>query len=61
MKTWKQSRIKVEATKAVCRFEKEGQHVMDIIFMVTNRDVAYRYRLYPKKLRGCNTFVTIAE
>ena len=61
LKTCKQSQIKVEATKAVCRFEKKGRHVMDIIFMVTNRDVAYRYRLYPMEQRGGDTLAGVVE
>ena len=61
LKTWKQSQIKVEATKAVCRFEKKDRHVMDIIFMVTNRDVAYRYRLYPMEQRGGDTLAGVVE
>ena len=56
LKTWKQSQIKVEATKAVCRFEKKGRHVMDIIFMVTNRDVALphgaAWRRYARRSGG---------
>ena len=49
LKTIKQSRVQYEATEAVCHFEKEGRQALDIIFRVTNRDVAYRYKLYPKK------------
>ena len=43
----KQSNVNVDATKAVCRFEKEGKPVMDIIFWVSNRDVAFRYAFHP--------------
>ena len=49
LKTWKQSHIIVEGTEAVCQIEKDGYHAMDIIFRVTNRDVAYRYKLYTRK------------
>lgn len=47
--TIKQHQVSYEATEAVCHFEKDGRHAMDIIFRVTGCDVAYRYRLYPKK------------
>ena len=54
--TIKQSRVSYEATEAVCQFEKEGgEHqpsgkpALDIIFRVTGRDVAYRYKIYAQK------------
>lgn len=49
LNTIKQSHVSYEATEAVCTFEKEGQPAMDIIFRVSNRDVAFRYKIYPKK------------
>ena len=49
LKTTKQSHVKVEATEAVCRFEKNGRQALDIIFRVTGRDVAYRYKIYAQK------------
>lgn len=49
LNTIKQSHVSYEATEAVCTFEKEGQLAMDIIFRVSNRDVAFRYKIYPKK------------
>lgn len=45
----KQSHVDYEATEAIASYEQDGQTVMDIIFRVSNRDVAYRYRIYPKK------------
>ena len=48
MKTIKQSRVEYEATEAVVKFEKDNHDVMDIIFRVSNRDVAYCYKIYPK-------------
>ena len=59
--TWKQSHVKVEATEAVCRFEKDGRKAMDITFRVTNRDVAYRYTIYPRKVRGGETLAAVVE
>ncbi|MBR3455863.1 MAG: glycoside hydrolase family 97 protein [Bacteroidaceae bacterium] len=43
----KQSHIDYEATEAVATFTRQGNPVMDIIFRVSNRDVAYRYKIYP--------------
>ena len=57
LKTIKQSRVQYEGTEAVCHFEKDGWQAMDIIFRVTGRDVAYRYKLYPKK----ETLVAVVE
>ena len=49
----KQSHVDYEATEAVAEavvsYEQDGQNVMDIIFRVSNRDVAFRYKVYPKK------------
>ena len=45
----KQSHVDYEATEAVATYQQNGQPVMDIIFRVSNRDVAFRYKLYPKK------------
>lgn len=45
----KQSNVSVAATKAVCHFEKEGKPVLDIIFWVSNRDVAFRYAILSKR------------
>ena len=45
----KQSHVDYEATEAVAQYEQDGKVVMDIIFRVSNRDVAYRYKIYPKK------------
>lgn len=44
----KQSHVDYEAKQAVCSFTQDGKKVMDIIFRVSNRDVAFRYRVYPK-------------
>ena len=61
LKTWKQSHVKNEATEAVCHFEKDGRQALDIIFHVTSRDVAFRYKIYPKKVRGGETLVAVIE
>ena len=61
LKTTKKSHISYDATEAVCRFEKNGRHVLDIQFHITERDVAYRYKIYPKKGRGCETLVAVVN
>ena len=49
LKTIKQSHVSYEATEAVCQFEKDGKPALDVIFRVTGRDVAYRYKIYASK------------
>ena len=61
LKTTKQSHVKVVATEGVCRFEKDGREALDVIFRVTSRDVAYRYKVYPKKVRGGETMSGVVE
>ena len=61
LKTTKQSHISYDATEAVCRFEKDGKQVMDVQFHITERDVAFRYKLYPKKGRGGETLVAVVN
>ena len=45
----KKSHVDYEATEAVCSFEQKGKKVLDVIFRVSNRDVAYRYRILPQR------------
>ena len=45
----KQSCVDYEANEAVATYVKNDIPVMDIIFRVSNRDVAFRYKLYPQK------------
>lgn len=59
LKTTKQSQVTYEATEAVCQFEQNGRQVLDVIFRVSNRDVAFRYKLYPKRARGGETLVAV--
>ena len=58
LKTTKQSHVTYEATEGVCQFDKGGYR-MDVIFRVSNRDVAYRYKLYPRRGRGGETLVAL--
>ena len=48
LQTTKQSHVSHQATEATCQFEKDGRRALDIIFHVTSRDVALRYKVYPK-------------
>ena len=45
----KQQQVSYEANEAVATYLQKGQPVMDVIFRVSNRDVAFRYKLYPKR------------
>ena len=49
LRTIKQSQTLFMATTAVCHFEKRGHEVLDIEFAITNRDVAFRYRILPRR------------
>jgi len=51
----KQSHIDYEANEAIATYTRQGNPVMDIIFRVSNRDVAYRYKIYPgrRETRVC--------
>jgi hypothetical protein len=61
LKTTKQSHVTVTATEGICRFEKDGREALDVIFRVTSRDVAFRYKVYPKKVRGGETMSGVVE
>ena len=67
LQTWKQSHVKYEATEAVCHFEKAGDErrpsrlALDVIFRVTGRDVAFRYKIYPRRGRGGETLAAVIE
>ena len=45
----KQSHVDYEANEATIHYEKDGIPTMDITFRVSNRDVAFRYTLHPRK------------
>ena len=61
LKTIKQSQVTYEATEAVCQFEQNGRQVLDVIFRVSNRDVAFRYKLYSRRARGGETLVAVVN
>jgi hypothetical protein len=45
----KKSSVHYMANEAVFSFTKEGTSVLDVIFRVSNNDVAFKYKLYPQK------------
>ena len=45
----KQSQVNYQATQAVCAFQQGGRKVLDVIFRVSNRDVAFRYKIYERR------------
>ena len=49
LKTIKQSHVSYEATEATLAIEKNGRKVMDVVFRLSNRDVAFRYQVYPRR------------
>lgn len=57
VKTAKQMHVSYEANEAVCTFDKNGRHVLDVVFRVSNRDVAYRYHIEGKR----QTLVGVVE
>ena len=61
LKTIKQSHVTYEANEGVCQFAKDGWHAMDIIIRVSNRDIAIRYKFYPKKVRNDETRVAVVQ
>ena len=57
LNTIKQRHVTYEATEGTYPFDKDGRHVLDIIFRVSNRDVAFSYRIYPRR----DTRVAVVE
>lgn len=55
----KQKTIQVDAWERVIAFAKEDKPVMELQLRVSNRDVAFRYRLMP--YRGANSCVVTSE
>ena len=46
--TIKRGRVDVRATKAVCPFYRDGKHIFDVVFHVSDHDVAFKYKMYPQ-------------
>lgn len=51
--TIKRSKVDVQATKAVCPFYKDGKHIFDVVFHVSDHDVAFKYKVYPQGNTQC--------
>lgn len=50
----KQSKVHYVANEAVFSFTKEGKNVIDVIFRISNNNVAFKYKVYPQKeARSC--------
>ena len=45
----KKSRVDYEASEAVFTFSKAGKKVIDVIFRVSDNDVAYKYKVYQQR------------
>ncbi|MDR7211743.1 glycoside hydrolase family 97 catalytic domain-containing protein [Flavobacterium piscis] len=45
----KQSNVHYEAYEAVFSFDKESKAAIDVIFRVSNNNVAFKYKVYPQK------------
>ena len=44
----KQSKVRYVANEAVCSFTQQGKTIYDVIFRISNNDVAFKYRMYPQ-------------
>lgn len=49
----KQKEIHYVATEAVVPFTRDGKTIYDIIFRISNRDVAFKYKMYPQGETSC--------
>lgn len=45
----KKSRVDYEASEGIFTFSKEGKKVIDVVFRVSNNDVAYKYNVYQQR------------
>lgn len=45
----KQKDVTYEANEMIAELDQNGRHVMDVEFRVSNRDVAFRYRIFPQR------------
>lgn len=57
----KQSTVNYQARQAVCHFQQDGKKVIDVIFRVSNRDVAFCYKIYEKRVRNNQTLVCVVN
>ena len=45
----KQSNVHYVATEAVYQFSQQGKAIYDVIFRISDRDVAFKYKMYSQK------------
>jgi hypothetical protein len=45
----KKRKVHYQAKESVCTFKKDNRNVFDVIFRVSNNDVAFKYIIYPQK------------
>ena len=57
----KQSTVNYQARQAICHFEQDGKKAIDVIFRVSNRDVAFCYKIYEKRVRNNQTLVCVVN
>lgn len=48
LSTIKRKQVHYQANKGVFTFSKDGKVVYDVIFQISNNDVAFRYKMYPQ-------------
>ncbi len=58
MRNIKQSHVDYRAKEMTAHYEQEGKNVLDIIFRISNRDIAFRYKVHPK---GDNRVCVVKE
>lgn len=46
--TIKQSKVRYVANEAVFSFTQQGKTIYDVIFRISNNDVAFKYKIYPQ-------------
>ena len=46
---YKRQSVHYVATEGVYRFNQQGKIIYDVIFRVSDRDVAFKYKMYPQK------------
>lgn len=51
--TIKQSNVHYQANRGVFTFSQNGKVIYDVVFQVSNRDVAFKYNMYPQKETLC--------
>ena len=44
----KQSKVRYVANEAVFSFTQQGKTIYDVIFRISNNDVAFKYKIYPQ-------------